>query len=658
LSIYINSRVLKIESTLTDIELLDGSTIHNIKEDDILICTGTVRDDIILRTLVDKKIIPFIITFTKSPKVSIFLENLSLIIDRDIETITPNLIKEIIEIKNNISLFEEYSNPSLISINREIETLIVLSLYQQMQLFNSANYFKSATPTLKRRDIYLDIKKNSKNSTAYIILHDDTKFRVFKIEKGLYKGEDEARRVQERKFLINSCDSYFEALIEGQQVSLKNRKFSFEYIDITKELGDSFLLFGIDDKSDFLTYSLYDIENPKRFKHMAIYDIKKMVKAIDDKAELALFSLKSLLNNSSNSDIQQKIWYRNLDIFLFSARKFKSVISSIKYEEQASFKRTVISDMFTKIYENIIEKRELSQLRFALVALLSSDFDKLNNKIHSHIFYDITNGININNQILKSIGVEINKKRQESKNIQTEFYQELVLDENIENPIDEFIKKNDENRFIEIFLNSILSMNSTTSIDREKTLLFVALVSYITSTNDIKITIKNSIEKIQIKHDYLFMVSLQVTYNINIFFIYIDDFVNLKDKKIDIEAFLNKKILYRYLDYKKDECIFIKIWKRVFSKKRTSLRKMNSQFSNRLLIVGLFYKFISKQKNIDDIISNSFQKIRHNTINIELCCKEMITIKFLSIFFKGNRKKECEVRLKHFFETNKFFLKF
>lgn len=492
---------------------------------------------------------------------------------------------------------------------------------------------------------------------VYIILHNDTEFRILKIEQGFYKGEDKKESVQEKNFLINICDTHFEALMAGELVLLKNRKFSFEYIDVTKRYQKDFLLFGLDDKEEFLTYSLYHVANLKRFEHMAIYDIHKKVKNIDKNAELALFSLKAMINKSYKEE-EQKILYKNLDVFLFSARQFKSVIAYIKYDEQSTFKRTVISDMFAKIYDNIIEKRELSQLRFALVLLLSSDFEKLDVQIHSHVFYDIINGINLNSQILKNANVEINLYKYQEKIFEEEILFKSIEESSMgENTIDKFIKNSDEHRFIEVFLNTILNMNSTTNVDREKTLLFVALLSYLTSTHNVKTTKRDGIDKIQIEHCYLFMSYLQVKYNINDFFMHIDDFVNLKGKDIEIERFLEERIFYQYREYKKDECIILKIWKKVFFKKKTSLRKINHQFSTRLLVVGLFYQLISKEKKIEDVIANSFKNIRHDTINIELCCKERISTKFLTIFFRGNGKKECEFHLNIFFEKSRFLLK-
>ena len=644
MSIYTSSRTLK-NSTSFNVKLLDSTTINEIKEDDILISTGTVRDDILLRSLVDRRTLPFVVTFTTSLKVSHFLENLTLIIGQDIKSITPKLIEQIKKIKESISLFESYSKSS-IKMHRDLERLALLTLYQQMQLFSHNNILKSATPYLKRRDIYLDFKKNSKDRVAYIILHSDSELRLLKVDRGFHKEEN----TQEQQFLLNTCSSNFEELMEGQSVSFKNRKFSFEYHDITQKIGEEFLLFGMEDREDFSTYALYSVDNQKKFDAMAVYDIKKEVKEIDQKGLLALSSLKAMMEESNSLGVEQRILYRNLDVFLFSARNFKSVISSIKYDEQESFKRTVMSDIFAKIYDNMIERRDVSQLRFALVLLLSREFDSLSVQIKSHIFYDIHNGININAQILKNSKIEPT---------QYQPIEEIVLDE-VEESVDDidiFIKRSDENRFIEIFLNTLLSMSSDVAIDRKNTLLFVALVSYISSTDDIKTTKKEGIEKIQIGHCYLFMVHLQVTYNINDFFIYIDDFVNLKQKGVEIETFLKDKIEYRYRENRRDSCLILKIWERVFFKKRDTLRKMNHQFSTRLRVVGLFFQFISHQKSRDNIISDSFQQIKEDSIDMEECCKALISKKFLAIFFIGHGKKECKKHLGGFFKNSQSILK-
>ena len=647
MTVYTSSRDLKIDP-LSNVKRLNTSLIQEVKNDDIVLFTATLRDDLILRSLLERKILPFIVTFTETSTVSTLLGNLTLLINKEIKTITVDIIMIIKHIRESILLFEKHSRTS-IKKEKKLKELQLLALYQQVLFcsFHGKEGFKSHIEqpdclNHPRRDIYFDIKKNRQKRVTYIILYSNQLFRIFKIEKNIDENAE--------KFLYNMFNMHFETLMKGEKIKLHNRKFSFDYTEITQRYKKDFLLFGIEDKNIFSTYSLYK-ENPsKPFKNMALYEINKELKHIDKHGELALHSLRSILNHSKQLHKEQKILYKNLDIFLFSARNFKSIISTIDFNEQKSFKQTVISDMFDKIYANIAEKRELSQLRFALVLLFSKEFDTLGKKIHSHIFYDIHNGININTQLLKAHGIETTKD-EPSKNI---FYKESTEEDTQENFIDDFIKSSDERKFIQVFLNSILAMKSNSGIDLQKSIKFVAFFSYISSTNSLNVSHKDGFEKIQISYCYIIMVEFHSEFNRNMFFLYLDDFVNLEDKEIEIKLFLENKIVHKCDNNHKE--VNIIIWKTKFTKSKDNLRQINHKFSKKLLTIGLFYKLISQQENIDEIISISLKKIKNKEINIQTLCNKTITFNFLALFFQGHGKKNCTENLNAFLEQSQILL--
>jgi len=643
LTIYTSSRSLKIDPVLT-IKRLDTSLINEVRKEDIVLFTATLRDDLILRTLLERNILPFIITFTESSTVSTLLENLTLLINKEIIIITVDIIRIIKDIRESIILFERYSKTS-IRKEKELKELQLLNLYQQVLFcsFHGKEGFKSHREPSDflnhpRRDIYFDIKKNRQRKISYIILYSTQLFRIFKIEEDIDEHAE--------KFIYNMFNMHFEALMRGERIKLKNRKFSFEYQEITQGYKKDFLLFSIEDKNTFSSYSLYTKNPSKTFKNMALYEINKEVKDIDKQGELALHSLRSILKYSKAFNKEQETLYKNLDIFLFSARNFKSIISTIAFNEQKSFKQTIISDMFDKIYANITEKRELSQLRFALVLLFSKEFDDLGKKIHSHIFYDIHNGININTQILKAHGIE-NIPEEPSKD---SIYKEYLEEAREENFINNFIKSSDEKKFIQVFLNSILAMKSNSGIDLQKSIKFVAFFSYISSTNSLHLSHKEGFEKIQISYCYIIMVEFHSEFNRNMFFLYLDDFVNLEDKEIEIRLFLEDKIVHK-CDKSNNEVNII-IWKTKFTKSKDNLRQINHKFSKKLLTIGLFYKLLSEQEDSDEVISTSLKKIRNREINIQTLCTNKITFNFLALFFQGHGKKNCTSNLDAFLEQS------
>ena len=637
MTIYTSSRHLKIDASIEG-KLLSASNIQHVQEEDIIISTGSIRDDLMLRNLIDKKTLPFIVTYTTAPKVSSLLENLSLLIDKTITSIDASLISELKSIQKAVVNFELNSNfvrqqePSL-------EQLKLLLLSQQLHLLSSyqRDGFKSDDEGLKapRRDVYVEIKSNRKTPLVFVILHDDNALRVFKIEAKVTE--------KEQQFIYNFFNNNFEAYMQGERLPLKKRNFNFEYEEITQHYKKEFLLFGMKEKDDFKSYELYDIKEPKVFKNMALYEMKLNERQIDEKGELALETLRSAFKNPN---IQQ----RNLDVFLYSAGKFPSVISSIKYDEQAKLKRDLISNMFIKIYDNMTKKRETSQLRFALVLLFSKSFDTLNIEKKSCIFYDINNNINTNAQVLKSAGIEVLKEKNELEKKTLEFDEKQK-----EHEIEVFFQQNDAQKFIYTFLNSLIAINSATRIDEKKTLQFIALLSYLNSSTQINITqVKNDVEKIDISYSFLAMIKVQIQDNRNEFFSYIEEFVNIENPEESIETYCQKISPYTFNETNIEGTIYI--FETEYTHIKSTLRQEKSKFFSRLRSVGDFYKYFSQQEIVEEILSITLKKIRTNSFDIKACCQEQKVFDFLKIFFKGRGKKECHLNLKDFLEQGHILL--
>jgi hypothetical protein len=373
---------------------------------------------------------------------------------------------------------------------------------------------------------------------------------------------------------------------------------------------------------------------------MALYQTNSDITHIDEKGKLALSSLRDIIQNSSENSTKL---YRNLDIFLFSARHLKSIIASIDYQEQESFKQTILSDMFEKIYDNMKkENRERSLLRFALVSLLSDKFDLFTPNIFSHIFYDIHNGININAQLLKEVVVD---KIAQKKTLD----EPDMIDESQKELLNAFLEENQNKKFIQIFLYSLLNMASSRNIEREKSAKFISFTTYIATEENPKITYKDGIDKIQIEHCFMAMVLFLIESNINRFFFLIEEFFDTEEE-ITIKEFIQEQYSYGCKESSKE----VKIVEYMVTK--TSLRKTNSRFLIELLRVGLFYQLISKESSINDIIVVSFKRIMDGEIDTKELCQNSITFKFLSLFFRGHGKKDCNINLQSFLEESQLLL--
>jgi hypothetical protein len=389
-----------------------------------------------------------------------------------------------------------------------------------------------------------------------------------------------------------------------------------------ENISKNLLFFGTDDKNSFDSYQLIDKKEGNSFQNILIYNISKKVKEIDKKGKKALLSLSRLLFNTLTNQ-EERVAYKSLDTFLVSTPAFRKRIRGLDATELETLKRTVISSMIEKIYDNITKDRGVSNLRFALV-LLKDGLHRADNNLQSHIFYDIQNGVNINREVEKNFTQKIREK---------ELTQEI--EPYSRNPIESLLKKDDEKRFINSLLKTLLSMHSFANCDIKKIAILVSYMCYIVSTEDIKITKKNGVEKIGIAHSFMSFVEYQAKYNSLNFILMLDEFLEKRENQ-KIEEFLNRRV---------------SIEKNSLTIKDGTLRQKNLKFLNNLLIVGDFLKLISKERCIESIIYSIQKKVLEKSIDTKEYSKEPISSSFLKLFAKEYRKKECQQRLKEFFES-------
>jgi hypothetical protein len=319
--------------------------------------------------------------------------------------------------------------------------------------------------------------------------------------------------------------------------------------------------------------------------------------------------------------------YKNLDTFLVTTSAFRKYIRNIDATEIETLKRTVISSMIEKIYDNITKDRGVSNLRFALI-LLKDKLNELDNNLQSHIFYDIQNGVNINREIEKNFTNRI----RDSIN-QKELSKEI--EPYSSNSIESLIKRDDEKRFINLFLKSLLFMHSFANYDEKRIAILVGYMCYIISTDDIKTTTKNGIEKIGIPHSFMSFIEYQAKYNSLNLILMLDKFLENRENQ-RIEEFLNGRV---------------SIEENSLTIKNGTLRQKNLKFLNNLLIIGDFLKLISEERCIESVIYSVQKKILEKSIDVKRYSKEPISSSFLKLFSKKYRKKECEERLKEFFKS-------
>ncbi|SFV59953.1 hypothetical protein MNB_SV-12-1246 [hydrothermal vent metagenome] len=391
-----------------------------------------------------------------------------------------------------------------------------------------------------------------------------------------------------------------------------------------KNISKNLLFFRTDKRKSFDSYQL--IENfPLSKTDIVIYDISKKVKEIDPKGKIALQSLQALLNKKVTKQDEIRA-YRNLDTFLVSTPAFRKNIRGMKATEIADLKRTVINSMFEKIYDNITKDRGVSNLRFALV-LLKEELNKFDNTLVSHIFYDIQNGININREIEKIFVKQVKESIDQKKLV-------IEIDSPKSNLIELFIKQDTQRRFIDLLLNTLLSMHSYSNCDSKKIAILVSYMCYIAYTEDIKTTKKNGKTKIQIAHSFMILVEYQAKHNSSNFILLLKKFLKKRNRE-NIEEFLKK----------------ICLGENIPTIKEGTLRQKNLKFLNNMIIIGQFYRAISEEQDMELVIDTLQKKILDNSVNIEKMYQKEEINNFLKLFSKKYRKKESKQRLNDFFKA-------
>jgi hypothetical protein len=394
-----------------------------------------------------------------------------------------------------------------------------------------------------------------------------------------------------------------------------------------KNISTNFLYFRIDDKKDFNSYYLLDRIDSSS-KDILIYNISKKVKEIDKKGKKALKALNTLLFRRV-SIREEIVAYNNLDTFLVTTPAFRRYIHTIGAMEIESLKRTVLNSMIEKIYDNITKKRGVSNLRFALV-LLKNSLDRLDNNLQSHIFYDIQNGVNINREVEKSFAKSIKESISQRELIQE-------IEPYSSNQIELLIKRDDERRFIKSFLKTLLSMHSLLSCDKKKIAILVGYMCYLLSTDDIKTTIRDGVEKMRISHSFMMLLEYQVKQSSLNSILILDEFLEDIDNQ-RVEEFLERRV------YLAEGSLTIT---------SGSLRQKNMKFLKNILIVGDFFRLVSDERDIESAIYSIQKKVLENNLDIKRYSEEPISSSFLKLFAKEYRKRENKTRLKEFFTSFK-----
>ena len=686
MQIFISSSTISFDKELNIISL-DIDNLDMVEQNDIVIGSGTFRDELIIKSLINRGCLPFFVTLDRDGKTSPIFKNLTFILSSDSYFLRSETIEEIIETQKIIYGIEEQYNKQ-----EELEESLKELLLNNQYLLNSfilKSGQKSAGVKVVDKafqKLYIYIREGKKRKTIYVILQEDNLLKLFSQEV------DKSLKIKD-KLIKNRFRAKFKKLMESHQEEFTFGDNQFE--NITLKYKKEFLLVDEERRTlldvelmDFVLHLYSDLDIEK----IAIYRLYNHSQDIDKKRKELLKSMHQQLN--------KKGYIKNIELLL-AGRGLYEV--GRDREKRAN----IVSDIYIKFLEKISrekEKKRITNFDFATISL-QGDFESLDEHILTNIFYHISDGIGISSIVkkefsnflhnfessqdiveeaeealefdecyyeldefldtyslnqrvlnidhidrLKSCLGDTHKLSNKLKRLYSQLsYQEvgnynieqINYDENIEENI---VKKNYYENFVTVMLNSLFNMRGFDGVKLKGLALFMSYVGYQLSIEDkdksIDCCFFTFFNLYSDREPENFLLALSKY------------FENREDSIMD---FFKKRESY-HCSGDKISVILSTLNYKDKSAKCTKFRKQKSRkFEPDLLKVGEFYQLISGQKKMDMVIKHFIDKIVNKELDSADYCQGEEVLEFLNLFFEG--KKRCSERLAYFFECFKDELK-
>jgi len=683
MQIFISSSNLSFDKN-SNLNFLDIDNIDSVTQDDIIIGGGTFRDELIIKSLINKGCLPFFVTLERDNQISSMFKNLTLVVSVDSYLVSREIVKEIVDIRKIIYELEDYIREfdEQERLEESLKELLVNNQYL-LNSFSLRSGQKSVGVEATDKSLsklYIYVREGKKNKTIYVILQEGSLFKVFSQEV------DVNFEIKE-KLIKNNFNKKIKSLMEShiEEYIFRNNKFK----NITLGYKQEFLLIDKEQNKlldirllDFVLkiYSDIDIES------IAVYSLYYRQKEIDEKGKNLLFSIHNHLKDKENgiNDIMPFLKGRNL------GEGFRNK------EKRAN----MVSDVFIKFIEKINSqkaKKRITNFDFAIITL-REEFDSLDEHILTNIFYHIADGIGISSIIKKEFSNFIHSF-ESYQNIVEESEEALEFDEcysGLEDFVDEYqlnqrvlniehidrlrrclgessellkglnrlysqlsyqeigsydieqlkdsdsfeddmVKKNYYEDFVTIMLNSLFNMRGFDGIKLKGLALFLSYVAY-----------RLSIDEKDKSIDCCFFIFLNL---------YADKepenlLLRLKKyfeyRELSVMEFFQERELYSCSGDNQTVTLLTPKYRDKSAKCEKFRNQKIRKFEPDLLKVGEFYRIISNQKKMDIAIQSLIDKIVDGELKSDVYCQNKVTLEFLKIFFSG--EKECDERLSHFFD--------
>ncbi len=457
MNIYTSSRELK--GIRDDVKYLSFSMLSEVSAEDIVIATGTFGDEITIKSLLQRGVVPVVILIKdKDQEVNSFVENISLTITRKNLRLDDDFLNECKDIAQNTKSFCEavdaYDEQKEIDRQKEEEERL-LYLYAMSEIINSLY------PTYQRNQLR-GLNTKEKNINFHYILHQTGgKGRYLFLIKGdrlkvyaIGNAEKSIEDLDGELFLPD--DSKYEQIYKGEYNFLEDIQ-PYKLQDISDKYNKEYML--------IYSSEIYDPEQPFNKDSMKLFEAtltedNEILFAHEDVKQLFLYRLldfkgskdslnqmksaieavKSILSKSSFD----KSMYRGLFTFLEFQKNAKKLIGELNsFERSILFGNSAfngvkneddteknlfshitkrydkVSDVFCYFYAKLVQrynnkKYKVANIDFAYLLLSSKDINSLSDDELNTIFQDIKSGIDINSKAKDSFNENISAKQYES----------------------------------------------------------------------------------------------------------------------------------------------------------------------------------------------------------------------------------------------------
>ena len=683
MKIFYSSKKLSCDKDL-DALFLDIDNIDTVTPNDIVIGVGSFRDELIVKSIINRGVLPFFVTLNIGLDVASTFKSLSFLLNVNDYFVTNETIRKIEEIKSIVSKLNKY-NREVEGQNERDEHLKELLINNQ-RLINSFILKKGqkGVPVEGEKSfekLYLYERNGVKRKTIYVILQKDEYLKIFSQE--VDKQEKVNEILIKNKFRIK-----FKSLMNSNQL-----EFSFKdntFINITSKYKREFLVVDATNKR-LLDIELLDmglkIYSDMAFEEIAIYKLFSRKREIDDTAKELLFSIHNYLQDKNNSinDILPFLRGHNL----YEAR------------DDRDKRANITADVFIKFIEKIKnhkEKSKISNFDFAIIAL-GGDFESFNGDILTNIFYHIVDGIGINAIIKKEFsrfihnfsayqdiveeaedelefdecydgleeivdGYPLDKRVMDSKHIESlisclgdnnelakslrRLYDQLTFQEVREYDIEnvttddtnnsDMVTREGYERIVTIILNSFLNMKDFEGIKTKSLALFMSYLAY-----------RLSLEENEKSTHCCFFAFFNLYANREPEYLLLGLEQYFENRVNSVVLFFEEKKSYSCRGDKVEVTITtIKHGEKIVKCEKFRMQKTR-KFKLEFTKVSNFFKLVASTDKMDLAIEDFIDRVVSNQLDTTEYCNHKITIEFLKIFFSVGNK--CDVYLDNFFNS-------